>query len=108
MKENKVSPGFLAELRRISRRNSREALDKKEAEQRHALQRIHKRYGFKLSRKQLRSLIHQIQGGSARFIERESNNRSKFVVQHEGEELLVVYDKKRKMIVTALPTENKG
>lgn len=41
--------------------------------------------------------------GKARFVDRQSNRVTRWVVEDEGREFPVVYDSRRKTIVTVLP-----
>lgn len=68
-------------------------------------QRIHaKRYGVELNRFKYSEICKRIQSGkNAEFLERQSHRVTVWLVQHEDEELICVYDKLRKTIVTVLP-----
>lgn len=50
-------------------------------------------------------LVAQIQGGDAGFIEKQSLNISAWEIEVDGQKIPVIYDKKRKVIVTCLPKE---
>lgn len=78
---------------------------KKIAQKRHAKQRALQRYGIDLNKTLLRTWVEQIHSGSAKFLERQSNRVSVFEITYNDKQIPVVYDRIRKTIVTALPTE---
>lgn len=75
---------------------------------RHARRRLHERFDIDLTRETQAQIVSAIRAGEserARFLDRQSNNRTMWLVTHEGREIPVVYDKARKQIVTALRRE---
>ncbi len=81
---------------------------KAHAQRVHAKRRMVKRHGITLSRIGLKQIVDAIQNASrpqskARFYDRQSNRISRWHVEHEGKWYPVVYDGKRKTIVTVLP-----
>lgn len=77
----------------------------KQARNIHAKRRLEERYGLNINRWQLRDMNLQIQSGKAQFIERQSNSRTVWRVQHEGRELFAVYHSGTNSIVTFLMPE---
>jgi hypothetical protein len=71
----------------------------------HALQRAKERYSINLSIDDYLDLVRQIQNGEAKFVERQSNRVTLFEIQIKNFAVVVVYDKKRHVIVTFLPPE---
>lgn len=69
----------------------------------HAFRRGAQRYGVFLSEESFAELVDQIQTGRGEFVERQSKRVSKWQVQYDGTPMTVIYDKKRKTIVTVLP-----
>jgi len=79
-------------------------IPKKMAERRHCTKRAYQRYGIKLTRKIRLTLIGMIQHRQGVFIKKISNRMKVWKLCIPGySELIVVYDKERKEIVTFLP-----
>jgi len=93
---------LIADLRRIDRRRKHERLPKKQAQRKHAINRIRQRYGFHISNHGFKNLLHQIQEGRSEFVEEQTNRTTVHIVRYEKMPILVVYDRQRQMIVTAL------
>jgi len=72
-------------------------------QKRHARRRAAERYELDLHQDAQAAIVRAIQGGEARFIRKQSQRVSVWEVEHGGRRLPVVYDKKRKTIVTVLP-----
>ena len=83
-------------------------LSKKQCQQHHAKKRALERYGLNLITKDLRQLVLDIQNGKSKLIEQQSLRVSIREVEFNGEQVFVVYDSKRKSIVTFLPYENEN
>lgn len=82
-------------------------MDKKLAQRVHAKYRAQQRYGLNLNRHDLRRLVEQIQAGNAKVIKRSSLRVSVLELAVDGIAIQVVYDYKRKNIVTFLPPKMK-
>ncbi len=82
---------------------SRRGQSKKAAQRAHAKRRARERYGLSMTRATFGSLIQKIQSGKATFLQRKSLRVSEWIVSYEGAEMRVIYDNKRKTIVTCLP-----
>lgn len=73
---------------------------------RHARRRADTRYGLDLSRKELDEIVRAIQHNEGEFIEKQSLTRTLWLVNVKGQPCRVVYDRKRKAVVTFLPLED--
>jgi hypothetical protein len=97
---------------------------KKQAEQIHARRRAKERYDVNLNKDARRQIVHQIQNSlenlsqparglstvtpsSATFLAKQSNRVTEWEVPYEGQDLRVLYDKKRKTLITCLPPLEK-
>jgi hypothetical protein len=80
---------------------------KKRAMTAHAKRRFMLRYGRCLSKALTESIIGKIQKGQAFCVEKQSNRVSIFDVEHEEQIIRVVYDRTRKVIITALHSEEE-
>ena len=88
----------------------RKAKGKKKAQLRHARNRFNTRFDIQLNENQYLQLVNKIQNGTAEFVDRQSNRVTIWNVMHEETTIRVVYDKRTKVIVSALPIyglENK-
>jgi hypothetical protein len=81
------------------------ARSKAKKQSRHARRRARERYALDLHQDAQQQIIRMIQDGEARFIRRQSQRVSLWEVEHDGLRLPIVYDRKRKTIVTVLPQE---
>lgn len=79
---------------------------KKLAQRIHAKKRLEERYGLTVNRKELREIISLIQGGNACFLERKSTRVTKWQLQYKGRDIIALYDKNRKNLITVLPQKN--
>lgn len=68
----------------------------------HAMRRAKERYGIEYTQELKKDFIHQIQTSQAVHVEKKSGRVSTFLVNYQGKVLKVVYDNKRKEIVTFL------
>lgn len=80
-------------------------MTKKQAQRIHARTRFKQRCNIEFTRKMRFYFINCIQNWKAEFLEKQSLRVSLFRVMYEGKSFKVVYDKKRKEIVTVLPEE---
>lgn len=80
-------------------------MTKKEAQRLHSIGRGAERYGMKLSGTDLGKICGLIQTSQSTLVEKQSNRISVHLVTYNGEQIPVVYDKKRKSIATVLPKE---
>lgn len=71
----------------------------------HAKRRAKERHGIDLHQDAMVKLVKQIQAGKATLIDRQSLRVTRWWVTHEGQPLPVVYDNRRKAIVTVLKPE---
>ena len=64
------------------------------------------RFGIALKKHQIQEIVKAIQGNKAKFIERQSNRVTVWQIVLDSQIVNIVYDKDRKMVVTALYPEN--
>jgi hypothetical protein len=84
----------------------KESKDKRESQRIHATRRALKRYKLTFSKKIRNSFIRRIQENEdVVHLESRSKRVSVFAIRHENRWVPVVYDNKRKEIVTFLPKE---
>ena len=82
---------------------------KKAALRAHARRRALERYGIELTREKQNAIVRAIQKGQGLFLRRQSLRVTEWNVAFEGKELRVIYDGKRKTLITCLPPrEEKG
>lgn len=81
----------------------RKAKGKRKAQLKHARRRFDGRFDIKLNDNEYLQLVNKIQKGNAEFIERQSNRVTVWNVSYNDKVIRVVYDKRTKVIVTALP-----
>lgn len=86
-----------------SKRFRRKYKPKKKALIAHSYKRCLERHDIELTCTLRDEIKKQICNGVARFIEKQSNRVSKFEVFIEEKFLTILWDKKRKVIITALP-----
>ena len=86
--------------RKSRRHKHRHGEPKARTQHRHAQIRFLERHGLEVSGRELQMLVAQIQSGEARFVERQSLRASVWDVELEGKARRVIYDRKRKTIVT--------
>lgn len=86
-------------MRRRKRQN------KSKSQKTHALNRAKQRVGWGTSQQEIDDCIRQIISGEAKFYERQSNRVTKWWVTIDGKEVIAVYDKNRKTIVTFITKE---
>lgn len=77
-------------------------LTKKTSQSMHARKRAIERFGLKYNRFVRKELVKMIQNGKAEFIEKQSNRVSKWRILYDGRWIDVIYDGRRKTIVTFL------
>ncbi len=69
----------------------------------HVIHRSEERYGFVLNSDRRSAIVRKIQNSQSIGLKRVSNTKTLFMVEHEGENILVLYSKTRKMILTVYP-----
>lgn len=79
--------------------------DKTYAQREHFKRRIAERCGITVNRHTYRDIIEAIQDNRATFVEKQSNRISVWLLEVQGVQVKVVYDKQRKTLVTALTPE---
>ena len=79
---------------------------KKEAQRRHSLRRVKQRYSDKLSEQDLNLIIDNIQNNiSSVCISKQSLRVFQFLTEYKNQIYRLIYDERRKMIVTFLPIQ---
>lgn len=68
----------------------------------HIKQRAHERVGMNITKRDIKDTITTIKAGKAELVQ-DSTNRPVYRVELRGKTALVVYDKRRKALVTVLP-----
>jgi hypothetical protein len=69
----------------------------------HVVHRSEQRYGYTLNSDRRSAIVRKIQNSESTGIKRVSNTKTLFMVEHEGEKILVLYSKARKLILTVYP-----
>jgi len=77
---------------------------------RHVSRRAIERYGVHLTKRDQERIIGKIQrrDEGVRFLFKQSNSRSHYEIDYQGETFRVVYNKVHKCILTVLPTKNQA
>lgn len=86
----------------------RKSKGKRKAQLKHAKRRFADRFEISLNDNEYLQLVNKIQKGNAEFVERQSNRVTVWDVEHAEKTIRVVYDKRTKVIVTALPIYDLG
>jgi hypothetical protein len=71
----------------------------------HAKKRAKQRFGLSLNRHSYGEMVKMIQSGKATFVSSSSSRVKIFSVPYDGNNYKVIYDNKRKKIVTFLPED---
>ena len=85
-------------------------MNKKEQERKHFKKRILQRYDLTLTDNDCEFLIGKIKNNDkkeVKFLAKQSNRITVHLVVYKNTEIVLVYDKLRKQVVTALPPECK-
>jgi len=83
-------------------------VNKKRALRVHAKRRAKVRYGLTINKFKRRQIIYLIQGGKSKLLKKHSQRVSEWETVFEGKKLRLLYDKKRKEIITFLPPLEKN
>lgn len=75
---------------------------------RHFQNRTRERYGLVLSYQDVANIVKMIKSGKSEYIKSKSNMHTRHKVFYRGQELVVGYDKRRDILVTAIPMRNNG
>lgn len=75
---------------------------KAKAQRAHAFRRARERFDLHLTQNDHAQIVRAIQGGKAKFVERQSHRVTLWDINYSGEDLRVVYDSQRKELVTFL------
>ena len=81
--------------------------DKATRQRAHAKRRALERYGLDINRRRMKEIVVLLQAGLAEFLERQSCRISLWKMNIDGVDVRVVYDNKRKTIVSFLPLEDQ-
>lgn len=77
-------------------------VNKRICERKHFKRRLFERYGLLVNREEVNEMVRMIQNNNSECIEQQSLRKSLHKVVFRDREILVVYDKMRKTLVTAL------
>lgn len=69
----------------------------------HFKMRLQQRYGITINKDGYKALIQQVQSGAAKFLFKESNTRTHFLLNEGGTDVVAVYNSQLKALCTALP-----
>lgn len=84
------------------------AKKKKESELEHFQKRMIERFGISISKDRCKKIVQEIQQGKHQFLKKQSLRVKKYLVNIDENLIEVIYDKNRKMLVTALPNKNEN
>jgi hypothetical protein len=73
----------------------------------HTQRRAYERYGLELSRRDIDEIVDKIQSNNGKFIRKDSRTRTLWRICHKTVDMLVVYDKRTKTLVTALTNHGR-
>ena len=76
---------------------------KRKAQIKHAKRRFLSRFDLSLNDNEFKQMINKIQKGRAKFVRRQSNRVTIWDVPFDDKVIRCVYDKRTRVIVTALP-----
>lgn len=81
---------------------------KKKAQQKHAARRARERLGIRMDQNRMHQLVQLIQEGGLELHSKQSNRVSRYLHTLDGERVLLVYDRKRKTVVTVWKVDEEG
>ena len=87
----------------MRKKKNRHAITKKAAQKIHAMRRAYERHGIFLGKDAQREIVGRIRAGKAKLLGRQSLRVRGYEIEHAGKLLTVLYDKKRKVLITVLP-----
>lgn len=87
----------------MPKKKNRHVITKKAAQKIHAMRRAHERHGIFLGKDAQREIVGRIRAGKARLLGRQSLRVRGYEIEFAGKMLTVLYDKKRKVLITVLP-----
>ena len=85
------------------RRGRKERMTKRSSLIAHSKRRASERYGLSLSKLDLLKIVDLILGKAATFVRRHTRRVSEWEVEYLGKRLRLLYDHRRRMVVTFLP-----
>lgn len=92
--------------KKSKRSNGRKRGSKRKAQFRHCLRRALERFGLRLTENDIWDIRAMIEAGQSRCVHKQSLRVSHHLLEYHDIELIVVYDKIRKMVVTFLRVED--
>ena len=87
------------------KRKKKKSLNKEQASRAHFRRRAWQRFELTLSRDDIEDAVAKIKRGESVFVSKQSNTRTLHKVTVGDKEVIIVYDKNRKVPVTALRQE---
>jgi hypothetical protein len=73
----------------------------------HVIHRSEQRYGIRLNSKKRKEIVRIIQSNGSTGLKRISNTKTLYMVNYEGQDILVLYSRARKTILTVYPKESR-
>lgn len=83
-------------------------MSKAKAQRRHAARRAQQRLGIALGPQRMAELVRMIQAGEMELHSKQSNRVTRFLHTIDDERCMVIYDRKRKNIVTIWKVDEDG
>jgi hypothetical protein len=77
-----------------------------ERRRKHVVSRAMSRHKIFLNYKKRKAIVKQIQEGRSMYLEAASNTRTFHAVEIEGKEIVVLYDKRTRSLITVLPRKS--
>lgn len=81
--------------------------NKKQTERKHFKKRVNERFGIYVNNEEINRIIADIKIGDAPLVEKQTNRVSVYLTEVQGVKMNVVYDHRRKMLVTCLFIESE-
>lgn len=74
----------------------------------HFKNRVKERYGLDLTNEDIIAIVKMIKSGNSECISKKSNMRTRHKVVYRDQELIVGYDKRHDLLITAIPIRKYG
>lgn len=80
-------------------------MTKAESCKRHFKKRMLQRFGIEVTQKVIDDIRHQMRVEKDSRLPRQTLTKSRFLINYEGKEMVVIYSKKHHTFITAIPLE---